>query len=77
VRAVSFAAATPAIVRAAEMSYRAQITIPCILIAFWMFMGIYSYYSGNWAFVVVSAYFIGTDWKEVWRVYDEAKGRNE
>lgn len=59
------------------MTYRAQITLCCFLIALWTFLGIFNYNSGNWALVAVSAYFIGTDWKELWRIYDEAKGRDE
>lgn len=46
------------------------------MIALWTYLGINAWHTHSWFFLVLSAYFIGTDWKRLWRTYDENRKDN-
>jgi hypothetical protein len=50
---------------------RAQITLDCLLIAVWIFLGVFAWYSRNYFVLGMSASGIAQNWKLLWRDYDE------
>lgn len=55
------------------MSARAGLTLYCILVAVWIYVGVDSYYENEWVMVGLSAFWIGFLWHLIWRDFDRAK----
>lgn len=55
------------------MNPRAEITIWCIILAFWTYLGVGAYFREDWSTVGAAAFWIVVAWKYVWSAYDQAE----